>query len=450
VFTDEFLAALTGINFEAVRFMPFVGANDVEPEYPAVTEWSQRKLIDDASQAPINAIGKRGAASWDLVIDLVNLVSMDPWICIPVSATAEYVESLARLLLDSLDPSLNIYIESSNEVWNSIFPQQAYNLAQANDLGIGEQENHARRTVELAQIFQGVFGAGSLNNRVRAILASHDPMLRWWVEPMLEYIRQNIGEPSDYLYGISSQAYFTMPMQEGQSVEDILAEARDSITTSIDETGGVDEAGRMQWVATAEAWSLPGGYFIYEGGGHPTLGSLENIDNVITAERDSGMGELLKYNYGPGFLDAGGRLAMHFILSSAYTRYGSFGLTDDIAYPDRNYKYGALRELAGEGVSVDDRNIRHNQLFIKAPGVIAGRSDISFSVPGPGSKARLSIHDCRGIQVKLLWKGTSQSGSQQVSWDGTDTSGRHLSPGVYIMSLQSGSSRTSTPVVMMP
>ena len=37
---------------------------------------------------------------------------------------------------------------------------------------------------------------------------------------------------------------------------------------------------------------------------------------------------------------------MHFILSSAYTRYGSFGLTDDITIPDRNAKYGALRDLA--------------------------------------------------------------------------------------------------------
>ena len=58
------------------------------------------------------------------------------------------------------------------------------------------------------------------------------------------------------------------------------------------------------------------------------------------------MGDLLKNNYGPAFLDLGGNLAMHFILSSAYTRYGSFGLTDDITIPERNHKYGALRELA--------------------------------------------------------------------------------------------------------
>jgi hypothetical protein len=37
---------------------------------------------------------------------------------------------------------------------------------------------------------------------------------------------------------------------------------------------------------------------------------------------------------------------MHFTLSSAYTRYGCFGLTDDIHKPERNFKYAALREVA--------------------------------------------------------------------------------------------------------
>ena len=76
------------------------------------------------------------------------------------------------------------------------------------------------------------------------------------------------------------------------------------------------------------------------------MGNLTNIDNVIAAERDPGMGELLKYNYGEAFLDLGGAMAMHFILSSSYQRYGSFGLTDDITNPERNSKYGALRDLA--------------------------------------------------------------------------------------------------------
>ncbi len=346
IFTDEFLAAMRGIQFEAIRFMPFVGANNVEQIYPTVTDWSQRKLLDDASQAEISPIGKYGNAAWELVIQLGNTLRRDIWICIPNSATEEYVRNLAEMIGDDLDSDLNIYLENSNEVWNSIFPQQSWNAAQAADRGIGEHENHARRTAQLAQIFGEVMGQETINTRVRPILASHQPMLKWWVEPMLEYVRSNIGEPSDLLYGIASQAYFSLPMEAGQSVSDILTVAEESITAQIDETGGVNESGRMQWIATAAEWNLPGGYFIYEGGSHPELGNLTNLGNVISAERDPGMGDLLQQNYGPAFLDLGGNLAMHFILSSAYTRYGSFGLTDDITLPERNSKYGALQDLA--------------------------------------------------------------------------------------------------------
>ncbi|MBN2716718.1 MAG: hypothetical protein JXX14_12770 [Deltaproteobacteria bacterium] len=346
IFTDAFIAALQGIAFEAIRFMPFVGTNDVEETYPQVTEWAMRKLPDDASQSRLDSTGKYDAAAWEYVIALGNMLRKDIWICIPNSATEDYVRNLAQLIADTLDSDLNVYVENSNEVWNSIFPQQPWNLAQADDLGIGEHENHARRTVELADIFGEVMGQGAINTRIRPILCSHKPMLKWWVVPMLEYIRDNIGEPANYLYGIASQAYFSMPMEDGQSIADILALARDDIAAQIDETDGVNEAGRMQWITTAGDWGLAGGYFIYEGGGHPELGNLTNIDNVISAERDSGMGELLKYNYGDAFLELGGAMAMHFILSSAYTRYGSFGLTDDINFPERNHKYGALRDLA--------------------------------------------------------------------------------------------------------
>lgn len=193
------------------------------------------------------------------------------------------------MLLNDLDPSLNIYVESSNEVWNTApgFEQSQYNRAGANARGIGEHENHARRTVELAQLFESVFGPGSLNSRIRVILCSHQPMLKWWVEPMLW----------------------------------------------------------IQWIQKAGDWSLPGGYCSYEGGPAHGGGSTTNIANRILAERSQGMCEAMRYNLDDGFIRLGGNLAMHFTLTSAYTRYGCWGLTDDVSIPDRNYKYQCLKEL---------------------------------------------------------------------------------------------------------
>ncbi|MBW8888730.1 MAG: hypothetical protein JF616_13315 [Fibrobacteres bacterium] len=354
-FTDAFLSALRGANFSAIRFMDFLASNDREPAYPAVLEWAQRKTRQDASQAPLPVLGRNEGGAWEYVAQIANESKRDAWINVPVSATTDYVQHLAALLKDSLDPSLNIYVESGNEVWNSGFIQQAYNLAQAKAKGIDEQNNHARRTIELAQIFQGVFGSAAMNHRVRVVLCSHAPMLKWWVEPMLQYIQKTFGAPADYLYAIACQGYFDLPATAGQGVPAILAAAKTSITGQIDETGGVNEAGRMQWIAKAKAWNLPGGFLIYEGGPSEAIGDTTNVARRIMAERDSGMGELLKYNYGAAFLDLGGTLAMQFTLSSGYTRYGCWGLTDDINNPNRNFKYRAMQSLVGTSNGVKGR-----------------------------------------------------------------------------------------------
>src|SRR3989338_7074892 len=140
--------------------------------------------------------------------------------------------------------------------------------------------------------------------------------------------------------------YFTVDGDAGAIVPKLLADAHASIVSQIDDPAGTNQSGRKQWIAKAAAYKLPGGFLSYEGGPHPPLGKMEGLANRIRAERDSGMGKEIKFNYGPGFLDLGGTLAMHFILSSPYQRYGCFGLTDDIRKPNRNYKYRALNEAA--------------------------------------------------------------------------------------------------------
>jgi hypothetical protein len=129
----------------------------------------------------VATIGKRGGGCWEHVIEFANRTQTDPWINVPISADAAYVTQLATMLKSELDPNLDIYVESSNEVWNTApgFEQSQYNKDQATFNGIGEHENHARRAVELAQLFENVFGAGSLNTKIRVLLCSHQPMLKW-------------------------------------------------------------------------------------------------------------------------------------------------------------------------------------------------------------------------------------------------------------------------------
>ena len=101
-----------------------------------------------------------------------------------------------------------------------------------------------------------------------------------------------------------------------------------------------------------EAWyiadAIPGSVIyrgLREGGPDHGGGSTTNLVNRIEAERSEGMAEIFKYNNEEGFFHLGGNLAIQFTLTSAYNRYGCWGLTDDINDVDRNYKFRAAKEL---------------------------------------------------------------------------------------------------------
>jgi hypothetical protein len=432
IFTDNLINALNSADFAAIRFMPFLNTNDAEPDYPAVTEWADRKQTDDASQNRIDAIGKIDGAAWEFVIALANKVQKDPWINIQLSATSEYVTRLATMLKDSLDGSLNIYVESSNEVWNTApgFNQSSYNQAQASDLGIGEHENHARRTIELAQIFESVFGTGSLNNRIRVILCSHKPMLKWWVEPMLTYINTNFGEPKNWLYALACQTYYGGGADASESVEKILDDCRASISEQIDESGGTNEAGRVQWIQKAASWQLPGGFCSYEGGPDHGGGSTVNLANRIAAERHAEMGEILKYNYDDAFFQLGGNLAMQFTLSSSYNRYGCWGLTDDISNPDRNYKFQAARELTGSAdiICCELTTPSNFLLLSNYPNPFNPNTAVLVSLNQPGL-VTLRVFNLLGEQVAVLALDQNlPSGKQRYTFNGN-----HLAGGIYFV-----------------
>ena len=65
------------------------------------------------------------------MIQLANQVHSNLWVNVPFHATDDYVRQLATLLKNTLDPSLSIYLEFSNEVWNTAFEQGASNTAAA-------------------------------------------------------------------------------------------------------------------------------------------------------------------------------------------------------------------------------------------------------------------------------------------------------------------------------
>jgi hypothetical protein len=73
---------------------------------------------------------------------------------------------------------------------------------------------------------------------------------------------------------------------------------------------------------------------------------------------------------------------------------------------------------------------------------------ISYEVRQYGT-TRISVLDVSGREVRELYRGTQGLGVQHIEWDGTDKSGRRVSPGVYFVRLDMDGLQTQAKVLML-
>ncbi|MBD3241736.1 MAG: hypothetical protein GF331_14185 [Chitinivibrionales bacterium] len=344
VVTDEFMSTLTYAGFSAIRAGGLTGTGMMPVTYPDRTVWSNRKQLTDASWR--RHAGKLDNAPWEVFIDICNEAGMDLWANIPISADTMYIRELATLLHQRLNSDRNVYIEIDNEVWGFDQPKN-YNDAEATALGLANPlMNLAQRITFAARTFESVFGAGSLTNRVR-------PVLAWWisrrmdVNNMLNYINGNYGTVGDIIYAVAPAMYFSV----GADMENETNASQHRLVMGMFDDIRNQFANRSQWVNTTATWDLKGGMICYEGGPHTpsaNFSSAPNLATKITMHRTEHMPAQMLYNMREAFFELGATLFMSFTLSSSYNRYGCWGFTDDLSIPDRNFKFRAIRELTGD------------------------------------------------------------------------------------------------------
>jgi len=113
--------------FKALRFMDWGqtnswGYNDAWESYNEDSDsirqpWSARSRTTDYTWTQNKGV------PYEVMVDLCNRLQKDMWICVPHNASNEYILEMATLVRDQLDPSLTVYVEYSNELWNWIFGQ---------------------------------------------------------------------------------------------------------------------------------------------------------------------------------------------------------------------------------------------------------------------------------------------------------------------------------------
>ncbi len=223
IFTTGTLKALAA-PFSVIRFLGQDAANDYQTwtddskTQLNVTRWADRVKVTDAYQGGLpqnNTGGKQShGQAWEYMIQLCNQTQHDMWLNVPASADDDYVTQLATLLKfgnqysQGLQPNLRIYVEYSNEVWNHGFPQGEYNQAKAEAAGLTEPQQYVKRSIEIARIFENVFGPGTFKHRIRPVVVWQYTTemdifeaLQWWE-------RQSGERVSSYLYGIGQAGYY--------------------------------------------------------------------------------------------------------------------------------------------------------------------------------------------------------------------------------------------------
>jgi len=240
-YTTEYFTnqAKTLLNkFSVIRFLDFVSVNGCQ-----IANWSDRTLPSYSSPASrtfgtgVDGSKKGAGAPWEDAIQLCNELDKDMWVNIPHKATSDYIRQLAILLKNNLETDRKIYIEYSNEVWNTAggFDQSHQNkdaalsevAAGGSPLnfdgltdGLGWDYGMRRvglKIVEASNIFRSVFGDAAMMTKVRPVLMSQLGYPGGTLTHSLNFISDYFNNPAYvqtphppkyFLYGAGGSAYY--------------------------------------------------------------------------------------------------------------------------------------------------------------------------------------------------------------------------------------------------
>ena len=202
--------------FKTLRFMDWQRTNTTHQRV-----WSDRVTPDFHTQ------GERGGVSIELLIELCNELGADPWVCMPAQADDDYIRRFAQLVKDRLHADGKVYVEWSNEVWNTQFEVHKRIKAETDNQTFSDQffGKWAGETKRDFDIWTSVWGADS--NRVVRVAAGQAG-LSWGTNNLLKRLDGKFD-------AVSCSTYFGIPypiektLTSGTTVNDIIEMLEENI-----------------------------------------------------------------------------------------------------------------------------------------------------------------------------------------------------------------------------
>jgi hypothetical protein len=337
----RYLTHLMSLHPHTLRMMDIVKMNS-----NMTSDWAQRPKPTDANYA-------RAGVSWEDLIQLCNMVGANMWVCVPVRATDDYVKQLATLIKNNLNPNLTVYVEYSNEVWNTAYDQGKYNVAKTQaelktgktDLNYDGNTNlysladrlYARRSMQISNIFKSVWTSAGLanpiNTRVKVVLGNQ-AAAPGRADVECKYIAAKYGAPSSFFWGVGVALYWQMAKYSDQLVNGKWTALNTNLTTDqVFEGMGISVGlyETLKRFSTELAHAAPYGLHLdaYELG-VDTHGPL-NISAKQAASLDPRIDGLME-RFLNAFYAQGGDEANWFSLGARpfNTQYGTWTVTDNL------------------------------------------------------------------------------------------------------------------------
>jgi hypothetical protein len=247
----------------------------------------------------------------------------------PHQADDDYVRRFAEMVRDRLDPTLRVYIEYSNEVWNSQFAQSRYAGERGMALGLAEKAHEAvwrytaRRSVEIFGIWEDIFGGTERLVRVLATQSANP-----YVTSQI-LLFEEAYQHADAL-GVAPYVSCNVPRAgKSPNTAEVAQWSLDQLFGYLAEDALPRTVGHMfEQAALAKAYGLA--LVAYEGGQHLVgVQGGENDEAVTllfhTANADPRMGALYSRYY-DAWTHAGGGLHCAFSSVGQWSKWGSWGL----------------------------------------------------------------------------------------------------------------------------
>ncbi len=456
VFTTPFLALLQP--FSTLRFMDFTATNTEH-----VHAWHERTTPQMATQQSPNG------AAWEYAILLANILHKDIWVNLPDQADTDYWTRLATLMKTTLDPSLHIYTEYSNEVWNYSFAQAVRNQRAAERIVKADRNSplalhcHARkncryawgerlvglRALQIGQAFASVYGANAAAV-LRPVYATQLGQT-YFAGLVMSMISEAFGPPKNYLYGLAQAPYWTGDNSlEGLTARQELQNAAANLATLAQ-----PEHDFAVWATDYGLQSIT-----YEGG--PGMSGTASLQAKIDANVMPAMGRLVRKSIEDATA-SGTSLYMYYNDAGTYSQYGMWGLTQDVFDLTTPKLTGVAAVMAQGRQKLKVGNLLPDSIVAATPDICSGRNFIGgggaylyidphgdcgylINAPTGGSyNVVLSVGNYYGAstaELRLDRHAAAQvaipdTGGNINNWTNTNTVALKLAAGLHVLSVKS-------------